>query len=138
MIVLDTNVVSELMRSSPSAEVIEWLAQQTPAEVRTTAVSRAEILYGIELLPAGRRRSGISDAAESVFRVLPGPILPFDADAAEHFARIAASRRKTGRPIEIMDAQIAAIALSRGASLATRDAADFAHCGVRILNPWRR
>jgi len=138
MIILDTNVLSELMRLSPSDAVVEWFTEQALDEIRTTAVSRAEILYGIEILPAGKRRSEISGAAESVFRVLPEPMLPFDAAAAAAFGKIAASRRKRGRPIDFMDAQIAAIALVYGATLATRDAADFAHCGVRVVNPWRR
>lgn len=138
MIILDTNLVSELMKPAPDPDVYRWVARQPPLETRVTAITRAEILYGIESLPPGKRRTAIAAAAKFVFDHVPAPVLPFDADAAAHFARIAASRKRIGQPIGLMDAQIAAIALSHGATLATRDEAGFAHCGVRIANPWRR
>jgi toxin FitB len=137
MTVLDTNVLSEVMKPLPSDKVVAWLAAQPASETHVTAVTRAEMLLGIELLPAGRRRETIAEAIRNVFARFSAPILPFDADAADLFATITAGRKRSGRPMEVMDAQIAAIALSHGATLATRDAADFAYCGVRLINPWR-
>lgn len=137
MIVLDTNVVSEMMKAAPSLAVTAWIRAQPQAGLYITAITRAEIFYGVELLPAGKRRNAIADAAEMLFaRRIATPILPFDSDAARIFGKIAAASRRLGRPMDFMDAQIAAIALSQRAVIATRDAADFAHCGVRIVNPW--
>jgi toxin FitB len=135
--ILDTNVVSEPMLASPSAAVQTWWSQQQPGALFITAVTVAEILYGIELLPQGKRRVALLAGAELMFgKVLAGRILPFDEDAARAFAGIAASRRARGRPITDLDAQIAAIARSRGAILATRNTADFEDCGIRLVNPW--
>ena len=138
MIVLDTNVLSETMKPAPAAEVLHWLAGQPAARIFTTSISQAEILYGLELLPRGKRRAALQSAVEAMFEEdFAGRILPFDADAARLFPRIAASRRAAGRPIAQADAQIAAIARSRGASLATRNTGDFESCGVTLLNPWQ-
>ena len=135
--ILDTNVVSEPMRLSPSAVVLSWWSQQQPGALFITAVTVAEILYGIEILPHGKRRVALLAGAEQMFgKVLAGRILPFDENAARAFPQIAARRRARGRPITDLDAQIAAIASSRGAILATRNAADFEGCGVRLVNPW--
>ena len=135
--ILDTNVVSEPMLASPSAVVQIWWSQQQPGALFITAVTAAEILYGIELLPQGKRRVALLAGVELMFgKVLAGRILPFDEDAARAFAVIAASRRARGRPITDLDAQIAAIARSRGAILATRNTADFEDCGIRLVNPW--
>jgi predicted nucleic acid-binding protein len=137
MIVVDTNVLSELGKPLPSPEVLAWFAAQPIAELYSTSVTEAEVYIGIELMPAGKRREAIQSAADTAFATLfAGRILPFDLEAAQAFGRIVADRRRIGRPIEIMDAQIAAIALSRSATIATRDATDFAHCGVRIVDPW--
>ena len=135
--ILDTNVVSEPMLSLPSAVVQTWWSQQQPGTLFITAVTVAEVLYGIELLPHGKRRAALLAGAELMFgKVLAGRVLPFDEDAARAFAAIAANRRGTGRPITDLDAQIAAIARSRGATLATRNTADFEGCGIRLVNPW--
>ena len=135
--ILDTNVVSEPMLALPSAVVQTWWSQQQPGTLFITAVTVAEVLYGIELLPHGKRRAALLAGAELMFgKVLAGRILPFDEDAARAFAAIAASRRAQGRPITDLDAQIAAIARSRGATLATRNTADFEGCGIRLVNPW--
>ena len=139
MIILDTNVLSETMKPVPAAEVLQWLAGQPAARQFTTSISQAEILYGLEIMPKGKRRAVLQSAADAMFEsVFAGRILPFDADAARLFPRIAAARRALGRPIAQADAQIAAIARSRqGASLATRDTSDFESCGIALLNPWR-
>jgi len=138
MIILDTNVLSETMKPVPAAEVLQWLASQPAARLFTTSISQAEILYGLEIMPKGKRRAALQTEAEAMFEEdFAGRILPFDADAARLFPHIAASRRALGHPIVQADAQIAAIARSRGASLATRDAGDFESCGVTLLNPWR-
>jgi hypothetical protein len=117
--------------------VLGWLAEQEPLSVSITAITQAEVLYGVETLPAGRRRDRLADA---VGRVLTedfhGRILPFDEDAARFFPKIIAGRSALGRPIAQFDAMIAAIARSRQAALATRNPSDFAHCGLRLINPW--
>jgi toxin FitB len=138
MLILDTNVISETMQAAPSPRVSEWLAQQQSAELFTTTISMAEILYGIELLATGKRRTALLAGAYRMFgKVLFGRILPFDEEAARAFAQIAAERRTRGRPIAEFDAQIAAIARSRRAILATRNTADFEGCGVHLVNPWQ-
>jgi predicted nucleic acid-binding protein len=137
MIVLDTNVVFELMKVVPAPKVFEWVARQPRQRLFTTAVTMAEVLFGLELLPAGRRRTDLTTAARAMFdESLSGRVLPFDSEAAVVFPTINATHRKAGRPISQFDAQIASIAFSRGAALATRNTADFEHCGVVLVNPW--
>ena len=137
MIILDTNVLSELMRPKPSARVAAWVRKQSATELFTTSITEAEILYGIELLTKGKRRDGLLAAAEAMFAEdLGGRIFGFESEAARAFSRIAAYRRALGRPISHADAQIAAIAQVRGAKLATRDVADFEDCGLDIVDPW--
>lgn len=137
MIVLDTNVVSELMKPHPSERVESWVAAQARDRLFATTITQAEILYGGMLLPAGRRRAELMAKTKILFEErLSGQLLVFDSDAARHFAEIAAERRRTGRPIGAMDAQIAGIARSRGAMIATRDVQDFADCGIELINPW--
>lgn len=138
MILLDTNVLSELMKSAPDASVTQWMAAQPAASLYTTSITQAEILHGVMLLPAGKRRAAIEAAATAMFEEdFAGRILAFGSDAALPYARIAAERRRSGRPISQFDAQIAAIARVTGATLATRNVADFAGCGVKIVDPWR-
>jgi toxin FitB len=137
MIVLDTNVLSEVIRPEPSARVLSWILSEQPFSIYTTSVSQAELLYGVELMPQGRRRLAFDTAVKKMLAEdFADRILPFDSDAAEAYSRIAASRRAMGRPISEGDAQIAAIAHSRGAALATRNARDFEDCGIKVLNPW--
>lgn len=136
MIVLDTNVLSEVVRLSPSPKVVGWLAEQAPLSVVTTAITQAEMLYGLESLPAGKRRSVLQGALEKVLGEFSGRILPFDDDAARAFATIVARRDALGRRISQSDGMIAAIARSRHAALATRNVADFQDCGLRIIDPW--
>jgi toxin FitB len=138
VIVLDTNVLSEIMSASPSPSVYGWASQQPNDQLYTTAITMAEIFQGIDLLPKGKRRTGLLATAESVFsNQLLGRVLPFDEGAARAFAPIAIDRRKRGRPISLFDAQIAAIAKFRNAVLATRDVCDFEGCGLRLVNPWQ-
>jgi len=137
VIVLDTNVLSEEIRHSPSPKVLRWFEEQDPVSVFTTAVTQAEMLYGLESLPLGRRRSTLQQAIEKMFEEeFLGRILPFDEDAARSFAKIVAARDALGRPISQFDAMIGAIAKSRHAALATRNVADFQGCGLRIIDPW--
>jgi toxin FitB len=139
MIVLDTNVLSETLRPKPADSVKRWMEAQPPATLFTTAICEAEILYGVALLPTGRRRAGLEQAVAAIFEEeLSGRILPFDSRAARAFAEIAAKRRRLGRPIGEFDAQIAAIAFSHGAAVATRNVEDFANCGVRVISPWQK
>ena len=138
MIILDTNVLSEVMRPAPAAQVLRWLAAHPAARLFTTTIAQAEVLYGLELLPEGKRRRALQSAIEAMFEEdFAGRILPFDGDAAGMFAKIAAARRAMGRPITQFDAQVAAIARSRGAAVATRNTNDFEHCGIRVVDPWR-
>jgi len=137
MIVLDTNVISELMKPEPEERVERWLAAQPAASVFTTTITQAEILYGVALLPEGRRKAELDMAVVEMFRQdLAGRILPFDSAAAQAYAVIAADRRRAGRPISQFDAQIAATCRSRGATLATRNVADFDACGITAVDPW--
>jgi hypothetical protein len=137
VIVLDTNVISELMRHKPDPAVFAWVAAQPRALLYTTSVNKAEILYGIAGLPEGRRRSYLARTATAMFaEEFAERVLPFDAAAAAHYAEIVVGRRRTGNPIEAFDAQIAATALVFGADIATRDVSGFSGCGLTVINPW--
>ena len=137
MVVIDTNVVSELMRLTPAPAVMAWFSGQDSAGLYLTAVSEAELRAGAAILPAGRRRDRLAAEVDAVVRQdFAGRVLPFDSAAARAYAAIAASRRSAGRPILEADCQIAAIARARDAAIATRNAADFAHCGVAVIDPW--
>jgi toxin FitB len=138
MIVLDTNVLSEFMRPRPAEKVVAWASDQPSHDLYTTTVTQAEILHGVLSLPAGRRRNAFEAAALAMFQQdFAGRILPFDSGAALVYARIVSDRRRAGRPISQFDAQIAAIARSAGAKLATRNISDFDGCGVVVVDPWR-
>lgn len=137
MIVLNTNVLSEVMRPAPDHRVMSWLSQQSTASLFISAVTQAEILYGLALLPEGQRRERLLAVAREMFaEEFAGRVLPFDREAAVAYAEIASARRRGGNPISQFDAQIAASAVSRGARLATRNERDFVGCGVEVLNPW--
>ena len=138
MIIINTNVLSELMKRRQDPAVARWTAKHKLIELFTTSVTKAEILYGIELLPSGKRRDGLLAEAEQMFSIdLAGRILAFDSDSALHFATIAADRRFKGRPISELNAQIAAIARNYNARLATRNTSDFEHCGIKLIDPWQ-
>ncbi len=137
MILLDTNVISEIMRPAPSPAVQAWLAGQPPAGIFITSLTEAELRYGAALLPRGQRREKLVDAIEAMLaQEFVERVLPFDSAAAVAYAQIAAGRRQIGRPISQFDAQIAAIVRSRGAALATRNVADFDECGIQVIDPW--
>lgn len=137
MIVLDTNVISELMRSAPDPAVLAWVAAQPRESLCTTGINQAEILFGIAALPKGRRRDGLAAAAEAMFAEdFAGRVLPFTGAAAAHYARIVTTRRQAGQPIEAFDALIAATASAAEASVATRDTGGFQGCGLILINPW--
>ena len=137
MIILDTNVFSEAHKPAPSHIVLSWLAEQDAAAIYITAITKAEVLYGVEKLPAGKRRLSLAEAIEQTFvEDFKGRILPFHAEAAHVFAKLYQGREAIGRPISQFDAMIAAIARCHRAVVATRNTGDFDHCGIRLVNPW--
>lgn len=138
MIILDTNAASELTRAEPHPSVLPWIGKRPPGTLHTTSITQAEILYGIALLPSGKRRETLAAAADAISAEdFMGRVLPFDGAAAERSAAVVAARRQAGDPIENFDAQIGAIALAAGAAVATRDTAGFAGCGLAVVDPWR-
>ena len=138
MIILDTNVLSELMRQTPDESVVLWMDTQPNASLFTTTITQAEILHGVAHLPAGKRKQALAAAVHGMFEHdFGGRILPFDGPAAVAFGVICADRARLGRPINQFDAQIAAIARSRGSSLGARDVQDFDECGIRVIDPWQ-
>lgn len=137
MIVLDTNVLSELMRSQPEPRVIAWLDDQPPESVWVTSITVFEARLGLTLLPAGRKRQSLETALAQLLKDdLEQRILPFDTPAAEAAALLAAERQLSGRPIDIRDTQIAGIVLARRATLATRNTRHFEDLRERLINPW--
>jgi predicted nucleic acid-binding protein len=137
VIVLDTNVLSELTRHVPDAAVLAWLDSLPVSEVATTAVTAAELLYGVARLPDGRRKRELSEAVHGLINDdLQGRIEPFDVLAADHYARVVTAREQRGRPITVADAQVAAICLDHDAALATRNTADFDGTGIDLVDPW--
>lgn len=135
--ILDTNVISEFVAPAPSKMVVDWFSSVPEEGIYVPAIVKAEILLGIELLPTGRRKSVLENFVKGF--LLPyeqGRILPFEGADAPHYARIVSVRKRKGRPLAGVDAQIAAIALRRGLPVATRNVGDFADCGVTLINPW--
>lgn len=138
MIILDTDVVSELMRDRPTETVIEWVDQQIGGDLYLSAISVAELLYGVARLPAGRRRRTLPSQVEAMIAEdFDHRVFSFDEVAAAHYAEIVVGREHSGRPITISDAQIAAICRSQGARLATRNVDDFTDTGITVINPWK-
>ncbi len=136
MIVLDTDVVSELMKESPDAAVWRWLHSNLGEELYTTAITAAEIQSGIERMPTGRRRRQVREAASDIFALVEDEVLSFTAEAAMAYPVVMTDRRRAGLPIAPLDAQIAAICLVEEAALATRNTQDFARTGVELVDPW--
>ncbi len=137
-VLLDTNVLSELMRPQPSPVVLDWFVQQAGTEFYTSSITQAEMLLGVALLPSGKRRDAIADAVEQMFEQdFAGRCLPFDDLAAHEYAALVAARYKSGLPVSTEDAQIAAIALRHGLPLATRNTKDFRNISeLVLLDPW--
>ena len=138
MIIVDTNVVSELMRPSPNATVQEWVRAHEGQELHTTSITLAEIRYGIERLPGGRRKDLLRSTADDIFAVFEAQILAFDAAAAPRYASIVSKRDDAGLKIDGFDAQIAAICSVYRATLATRNIKDFRLAGIDVTNPWEQ
>ena len=137
MILLDTNVISEVMRPRPDLAVVAWFQSRPRKEFWTSTVVVAELLSGIDLMPAGRKQRELRDAVEGMLREdFRGQILSFDLAGARCFGQILSVRRRLGRPINGPDALIAATALATGATLATRNTRDFADCEIALVNPW--
>lgn len=138
MIILDTNVISELMKGQKCSEnVYNWTSKQPINQLFTTTITQAEILYGIAILPQGKRQNELQKSANLMFAEdFLGRILPFDQIAAIAFAKIASQRRLNGQPISQADAQIAAICYTHNAKIATRNVDDFINCDISIINPW--
>ncbi|MFT4267123.1 MAG: type II toxin-antitoxin system VapC family toxin [Xenophilus sp.] len=137
MIVLDTNVLSELMRPLPAPRVLAWFGRQAGDALFTTAISRGEMLEGAYRLPAGKRRNDLLREIEAIFSTdMAGRVLPYDEAAADAHAALAARRRAQGRPGSQPDMMIAGIVRAHGAALATRNLKDFADCGVDLIDPW--
>ncbi|MBS0194807.1 MAG: type II toxin-antitoxin system VapC family toxin [Proteobacteria bacterium] len=138
MIVLDTNVLSELLRPQPAPGVVAWLRTQARMSLFTTAITRAEMLYGVLVLPDGRRKLRLQREVLDIFATdMAGQVLPYDEHAADAHAQIAVQRRAHGRASIQADAMIAGIVRSRGATLATRNVRDFEDCGIALIDPWR-
>lgn len=137
MYLIDTNVISELMRATPAPSVLNWFSTQDPSTLYLSAVTEAELRTGIAILPAGQRREGLKAALDAtISEDFEGRILPFDTAAAKTYAEIAAGRRSAGRPIADADCQIAAIARATGMPVVTRNTRDFEGCGIDVINPW--
>ena len=138
MILLDTNVISELVRPVPEPAVQNFLRSRPPEELFTSAICEAEIRYGVARIPAGRRRDEVTARILAFLaEAFAGQILPFDSGCAACFAEIRASREARGKPIAVEDAMIAATTAAHGATLATRNLADFGDCGIEVVNPWQ-
>ena len=139
MIVLDTNVLSALMRHSPDRSVVEWLDQQPRTSIWTTSITILEIRYGLQILPIGKRRSALLQAFEKVLlEKIESRVAPFDTAAAQQAGDLMAVRHKKGRPGELRDTMIAGIVLASHAKLATRNTSQFEDLLVQVVNPWSR
>lgn len=137
MFVLDTNVVSELMRPAPEPVVQAWVAVRRAGDMYFSAVSEAELRYGVAILPKGRRRDALAEAVDGLVREdFASRILSFDSPVAQAYAEIVAARRAAGRPVYQADCQIAAIAQAHGFAVATRNVRDFAGMGIEVVDPW--
>ena len=137
MIVLDTNVVSEAMKPATDPAVRAWLDDQLAETLFLSSVTVAELLFGIAALPEDRRRNLLTEAVEGLLAVFGDRVLPFDIGAATHYAQLAALARTKGRGFPTPDGYIAAIAVSRGFIVASRDTAPYVAAGVKVINPWK-
>lgn len=138
MIVLDTNVVSEAMKPSPNPTVLAWLNAQVAETLYLSSVTLAELLYGIGTLPEGRRKDALAGMLDGLLELFASRVLPFDADAARCYAQLATQARAAGKGFPTPDGYIAAIAVSHGFTVATRDTSPFEAAGVPVINPWKK
>lgn len=136
MIILDTNVVSEAMKREPNPAVRTWLDDQVAETLYLSSVAVAELLFGIAALPAGRRKNTLQVALEGLLALFRDRVLPFDIDAARHYAELAVSARSSGRGFPTPDGYVAAIAASRGYVVASRDVGPYNAAGIAVINPW--
>lgn len=137
MILLDTNVISEMMKKSPSANVITWIDEQEVTQLFITTITIAEISYGLNVLPKGSRRRFLEDALnKTIEHAFKHRLLSFDETAAHLYGKMMGHRKELGRPLSVLDGQIAAIALAQKASVATRNIRDFSDCGLDLINPF--
>jgi toxin FitB len=138
VIILDTNVVSELIRAAPDPGVRAWVSSRPSTQVATTAITAAELYYGVARLPAGQRRQQLAVAVSALLNdALRGRVVPFDERAARRYADVITVRERVGRPIGVPDAQIAAICRELGAVLSTRNVKDFEETGIELIDPWQ-
>ena len=137
MIVLDTNVVSEAMKPEPHPAVRAWLNDQAAETLYLSSITLAELLFGIGALPAGKRKDMLAQALDGLIGLFRDRVLPFDVDAARHYAELAVAAKTGGRGFPTPDGYIAAIAVSRGFIVASRDTAPFEAAGVSVINPWK-
>jgi len=136
MIILDTNVLSALMRHPPDQRVIAWLDKQPRSSVWTTAITVLEVRFGLQIMPSGKRRALLIQALEGLLERIGGRVAPFDAAAAQEAGDLMASRHKKGRPGDLRDTMIAGIVIAQHATLATRNTAHFEDIPVPLINPW--
>ena len=137
MVVLDTNVISELVRPGGDPAIASWVARRPTSSLFLTAVTEAELRFGLAIMPEGKRQDGLAAGLERMLRTgFANRVLPFDRGAARAYAEIAAARRRMGRPISQADAQISGIASTRGMAVATRNVRDFEGTGIDVIDPW--
>ncbi|MBZ5574616.1 MAG: type II toxin-antitoxin system VapC family toxin [Acidobacteriia bacterium] len=136
MIILDTNVLSALMRQAPDAQVVAWLDQQPRSSVWTTSITVLEVRFGLQIMPSGKRRSAVMRAFDGVLDKIGQRVVPFDVAAAQQAGDLMASRQKKGRPRDLRDTMIAGIVLAQHATLATRNTQHFDDISVPLINPW--
>ena len=136
MIILDTNVISDAMKPEPTSIVRDWLDEQAAETLYLSSVTVAELLFGIGALPEGQRKKKLATLLDGLLSLFDGRILPFDTDAARHYADLAVTARNLGKGFPTPDGYIAAIAATHGFAVATRDTSAFVAAGVPIINPW--
>jgi toxin FitB len=137
MVIVDTNVISELMRNQPHPSVLQWMDSQLVLDLYSTAITAAELRAGVAVMPSGKKRVELAQKMRQLFdEEFRNRILPFDNTCATHFAEVIAQRQEIGRPISDTDAMIAAICLAHDAAICTRDVGGFEFCSVNIINPW--
>jgi predicted nucleic acid-binding protein len=137
MIIVDTNIVTEVMKDSPTQAVVSWLNDQETSTLFLTSITIGEVRYGLRIMPQGRRRLRLEQGFERILaEAFAGRILPFDEEAARHYGDVMGRRKEIGRPVGVLDGQIASIARANGCAVATRNVKHFVECGIEIINPF--